>query len=58
MFFLHHAKFRGFRMFRFKMTWKKVVKIVTRVTLLCDIFSNTFDSTVNCIKHYSYIVKW
>ena len=41
-----------------KLHGKKVVKIVTRVTLLCNIFSNTFDSTVNCIKHYSCIVKW
>ena len=50
MFFLHHAKFHRFRMFRSKITWKNVIKIVTRVTLFCDIFSLTFDSTVNCIK--------
>ena len=24
----------------------------------CDNFSLTFNSTVNCIKHYSCIVKW
>ena len=58
MFFLHHAKFHRFRMFRSKITWKNVIKIVTRVTLFCDIFSLTFDSTVYCIKYYSRIVKW
>ena len=58
MFFLHHAKFHRFRMFRSKITWKNVIQIVTRVTLFCDIFSLTFNSTVNCIKHYSCIVKW
>ena len=56
--FLHHAKFHRYRMFCSKIIWKNVIKIVTRVTLFCDIFSLTFDSTVNCIKNYPCIVKW
>ena len=57
MFFLHHAKFHGFRMFRSKITWKMVVKIVTRITLFCNIFSLTFDSTVNCIQNTIHVLS-
>ena len=56
--FLASCQFHRFRMFRSKITSKNVIQIVTRVTLFCDIFSLTFNSTVNCIKHYSCIVKW
>ena len=56
--FLHHVKFHRFKIFCSKVTWKNVIKIVARVTLFCDISSLTFDSAVNCIKHYACGVKW